>query len=149
MVVMNRGLTKVLVRMLLVLVLMVLVMEGMRVMVATEILGSMGVIGMLGSVAAVAETGGGGAVETAVRMMGKRRRNEIPTEIIEVKQDELIKNRPREDQVKSTGIAFGPAYQVLHLLLFVHVCGSLSLFYLCGDFVLLFICSWGTHVILH
>uniref|UniRef100_A0A6N2KP62 Proline-rich protein PRCC n=1 Tax=Salix viminalis TaxID=40686 RepID=A0A6N2KP62_SALVM len=64
-----------------------------------------------GSVAAVAETGGGGAVETAVRMMGKRRRNEIPTEIIEVKQDELIKNRPREDQVKSTGIAFGPAYQ--------------------------------------
>ncbi|KAJ6699722.1 PROLINE-RICH PROTEIN PRCC [Salix purpurea] len=38
-----------------------------------------------GSVAAVAETGGGGAVETAVRMMGKRRRNEIPTEIIEVK----------------------------------------------------------------
>ncbi|KAJ6363148.1 hypothetical protein OIU78_003350 [Salix suchowensis] len=102
-----------------------------------------------GSVAAVAETGGGGAVETAVRMMGKRRRNEIPTEIIEVKQDELIKNRPREDQVKSTGIAFGPAYQVLHLLLFVHVCGSLSLFYLCGDFVLLFICSWGTHVMLH
>ncbi|KAJ6407994.1 hypothetical protein OIU84_011329 [Salix udensis] len=65
-----------------------------------------------GSVAAVAETGGGGAVETAVRMMGKRRRNEIPTEIIEVKQDELIKNRPREDQVKSTGIAFGPAYQL-------------------------------------
>ncbi|KAF9679836.1 hypothetical protein SADUNF_Sadunf06G0056400 [Salix dunnii] len=64
-----------------------------------------------GSVAAVAETGGGGAAETAVRMMGKRRRNEIPTEIIEVKQDELIKNRPREDQVKSTGIAFGPAYQ--------------------------------------
>lgn len=64
-----------------------------------------------GSVAAVAETGSGGAAESALRMMGKRRRNEIPTEIIEVKQDELIKNRPREDQVKSTGIAFGPAYQ--------------------------------------
>lgn len=63
------------------------------------------------SVAAVAETGSGGAAESALRMMGKRRRNEIPTEIIEVKQDELIKNRPREDQVKSTGIAFGPAYQ--------------------------------------
>ncbi|CAN1811277.1 Proline-rich protein PRCC [Linum perenne] len=39
---------------------------------------------------------------------GKRGR---PIEIIEVKQDELTKNRPREDQVKSTGIAFGPAYQ--------------------------------------
>ncbi|XP_011020044.1 PREDICTED: proline-rich protein PRCC [Populus euphratica] len=64
-----------------------------------------------GSVAAVAETGSGGAAESALRMMGKRRRNEMPTEIIEVKQDELIKNRPREDQVKSTGIAFGPAYQ--------------------------------------
>jgi proline-rich protein PRCC len=80
------------------------------------------------SVAAVAETGSGGAAESALRMMGKRRRNEIPTEIIEVKQDELIKNRPREDQVKSTGIAFGPAYQVLHLLLFVYVRGSFSLF---------------------
>ncbi|CAK7345718.1 unnamed protein product [Dovyalis caffra] len=65
-----------------------------------------------GSVAAVAETGGEGAAEIAMRAMGKRRRNEIPTEIVEVKQDELMKNRPREDQVKSTGIAFGPAYQV-------------------------------------
>lgn len=42
---------------------------------------------------------------------GKRGRNEIPQEVIEVSQDELMKNRPREDQVKSTGIAFGPAYQ--------------------------------------
>ncbi|KAL5721211.1 hypothetical protein ACHQM5_013799 [Ranunculus cassubicifolius] len=41
----------------------------------------------------------------------KRGRNEIPAEVIEVKQDELMKNRPREDQVKSTGIAFGPSYQ--------------------------------------
>ncbi|KAL1218371.1 hypothetical protein V5N11_028079 [Cardamine amara subsp. amara] len=42
---------------------------------------------------------------------GRRGRNDIPTKIIEVKQDELMKNRPRVDQVKSTGIAFGPAYQ--------------------------------------
>lgn len=43
---------------------------------------------------------------------GRRGRSNIPTEIIEVKQDELMKNRPRVDQAKSTGIAFGPAYQV-------------------------------------
>ncbi|XP_062077384.1 uncharacterized protein LOC133782185 [Humulus lupulus] len=42
---------------------------------------------------------------------GKRGRNEIPTDIVEVKQDDLIKDRPREDQVKLTGIAFGPSYQ--------------------------------------
>ncbi|XP_030535651.1 suppressor protein SRP40 [Rhodamnia argentea] len=47
----------------------------------------------------------------AVRASGKRGRNEIPAEIVEVKQDELMKNRPREDQVKLTGIAFGPSYQ--------------------------------------
>ncbi|XP_050219720.1 uncharacterized protein LOC126670106 [Mercurialis annua] len=41
----------------------------------------------------------------------KKGKYEIPTEVIEVTQDELTKNRPREDQVKSTGIAFGPAYQ--------------------------------------
>lgn len=46
------------------------------------------------------------------RIAGKRGRTDIPTEIMEVKQDELMKNRPREDQVKLTGIAFGPAYQV-------------------------------------
>lgn len=45
---------------------------------------------------------------------GKRGRNEIPTEIVEVKQDDLMKDRPREDQVKLTGIAFGPSYQVLY-----------------------------------
>ncbi|CAI0555831.1 unnamed protein product [Linum tenue] len=44
-------------------------------------------------------------------MRGKRGRNEKPIEIIEVKQEELTKNRPRQDQVKSTGIAFGPSYQ--------------------------------------
>lgn len=43
---------------------------------------------------------------------GKRGRNEMP-EIIEVKQDDLTKNRPREDQTKTTGIAFGPAYQTV------------------------------------
>ncbi|KAF8392817.1 hypothetical protein HHK36_021054 [Tetracentron sinense] len=52
-----------------------------------------------------------GMVESVLRIPGKRGRTEIPLEIIEVKQDELIKNRPREDQVKLTGIAFGPSYQ--------------------------------------
>lgn len=46
------------------------------------------------------------------RIGGKRGRNEIPMEIMEVKQDELMKNRPRQDQTKLTGIAFGPSYQV-------------------------------------
>lgn len=50
--------------------------------------------------------------DSVVRVSGKRGRNEVPAEIVEVKQDELMKNRPREDQVKMTGIAFGPAYQV-------------------------------------
>lgn len=49
--------------------------------------------------------------ENAVRIPEKRRRNEVPLEIVEVKQDELMKNRPRQDQVKLTGIAFGPSYQ--------------------------------------
>ncbi|KAL5149459.1 hypothetical protein HKD37_13G036279 [Glycine soja] len=48
---------------------------------------------------------------SVIRIPGKRGRHEIPTEVIEVKQEELIKNRPREDQVKLTGIAFGPTYQ--------------------------------------
>ncbi|OUZ99201.1 Proline-rich protein PRCC [Macleaya cordata] len=52
-----------------------------------------------------------GVIENVARLQGKRGRSDIPTEIIEVKQDELMKNRPREDQVKATGIAFGPAYQ--------------------------------------
>ncbi|XP_076887363.1 uncharacterized protein LOC143537490 [Bidens hawaiensis] len=51
------------------------------------------------------------AVQSLARPPGKRGRNEIPQEVIEVSQDELMKNRPREDQAKSTGIAFGPAYQ--------------------------------------
>lgn len=50
---------------------------------------------------------------SVLKMPRKRGRNEGPIEIVEVKQDELIKNRPREDQVKLTGIAFGPSYQVL------------------------------------
>lgn len=41
----------------------------------------------------------------------KRGRNQIPSNVIEVKQDELMSNRPREDQAKLTGIAFGPSYQ--------------------------------------
>ncbi|KAI3760307.1 hypothetical protein L1987_50700 [Smallanthus sonchifolius] len=51
------------------------------------------------------------AVQSVARPPGKRGRNEIPQEVIEVNQDELMKNRPREDQAKLTGIAFGPAYQ--------------------------------------
>lgn len=54
-------------------------------------------------------------------MPRKRGRNEIPTEIIEVKQDELMKNRPRQDQAKLTGIAFGPAYQVSQLCCTVNI----------------------------
>ncbi|CAH1413922.1 unnamed protein product [Lactuca virosa] len=50
-------------------------------------------------------------IQNMTRVPGKRGRNEILHEIIEVSQDELMKNRPREDQVKSTGIAFGPSYQ--------------------------------------
>nr|KYP57529.1 hypothetical protein KK1_003794 [Cajanus cajan] len=53
-----------------------------------------------------------GVGDSVVRIPGKRGRHEVPTEVIEVKQEELIKNRPREDQVKLTGIAFGPSYQV-------------------------------------
>ncbi|KAK4265576.1 hypothetical protein QN277_026607 [Acacia crassicarpa] len=52
-----------------------------------------------------------GMSDRGVKTSGKRGRNEIPSEIIEVKQEELIKNRPREDQAKLTGIAFGPSYQ--------------------------------------
>ncbi|KAI3461792.1 hypothetical protein Pfo_018455 [Paulownia fortunei] len=50
-------------------------------------------------------------VEHALQLPGKRGRKDAPPQIVEVKQDELMKNRPREDQVKLTGIAFGPAYQ--------------------------------------
>ncbi|XP_059660003.1 uncharacterized protein LOC132306580 isoform X2 [Cornus florida] len=53
-----------------------------------------------------------GIPEYAMKVPGKRGRMEVPQEIVEVKQDELIKNRPREDQVKLTGIAFGPSYQI-------------------------------------
>ncbi|GAB4853514.1 hypothetical protein Ancab_017705 [Ancistrocladus abbreviatus] len=52
-----------------------------------------------------------GTAESVLRVSGKRGKNQGPTEIVEVKQDELMKNRPREDQVKLTGIAFGPSYQ--------------------------------------
>lgn len=63
--------------------------------------------------ATVAPSDAAGTVESVVKVPGKRGRNDVPQEIIEVKQDELMKNRPREDQVRSTGIAFGPSYQVL------------------------------------
>ncbi|KAL3517898.1 hypothetical protein ACH5RR_020487 [Cinchona calisaya] len=60
---------------------------------------------------ATAAPEGSGLAENALRVSGKRGRNSVPQEIVEVKQDDLMKNRPREDQVKVTGIAFGPAYQ--------------------------------------
>ncbi|KAG9149369.1 hypothetical protein Leryth_003339, partial [Lithospermum erythrorhizon] len=50
-------------------------------------------------------------IERALRLPAKRGRKDDPPQIIEVSQDELMKNRPREDQAKITGIAFGPAYQ--------------------------------------
>uniref|UniRef100_A0A2N9G3M1 Reverse transcriptase domain-containing protein n=1 Tax=Fagus sylvatica TaxID=28930 RepID=A0A2N9G3M1_FAGSY len=53
-----------------------------------------------------------GIAQSEISVLGKRGRKEIPADIVEVKQDELMKNRPREDQVKSTGIAFGPSYQI-------------------------------------
>ncbi|KAH6836838.1 hypothetical protein C2S53_008550 [Perilla frutescens var. hirtella] len=52
-----------------------------------------------------------GVVDNMLPVIGKRGRKDVPPEIVEVNQDELMKNRPREDQVKMTGIAFGPAYQ--------------------------------------
>ncbi|XP_073003364.1 uncharacterized protein [Typha latifolia] len=44
-------------------------------------------------------------------ILGKRGKNIPAAQILEVKQDELMKNRPREGQTKMTGIAFGPSYQ--------------------------------------
>lgn len=45
------------------------------------------------------------------RIGGKRGRRDVPMEILEVNQAELMKNRPREDKSKLTGLAFGPSYQ--------------------------------------
>ncbi|KMS96099.1 hypothetical protein BVRB_002110 [Beta vulgaris subsp. vulgaris] len=52
-----------------------------------------------------------GGVESIASLGGKKRKNQVPTEIVEVNQDELMKNRPKEDKSKLTGIAFGPSYQ--------------------------------------
>lgn len=49
--------------------------------------------------------------EAAFGLPGKRGRSDAPQNIVEVNQDELMKNRPREDQTRLTGIAFGPTYQ--------------------------------------
>ncbi|CAA2961504.1 Hypothetical predicted protein [Olea europaea subsp. europaea] len=46
--------------------------------------------------------------------------------IVEVKQDELLKNRPKKDQAKLTGIAFGPAYKVLRKSWKVDISDSLK-----------------------
>ncbi|XP_019188332.1 PREDICTED: uncharacterized protein LOC109182638 [Ipomoea nil] len=53
-----------------------------------------------------------GAAESALRLTGKCGRNDATQQIVEVKLDELMKNRPGEDQVRLTGIAFGPSYKV-------------------------------------
>ncbi|KAF6172444.1 hypothetical protein GIB67_006957 [Kingdonia uniflora] len=55
-------------------------------------------------------------VENVVNMpgIGKRRKDVIPDDIVEVKQEELMKNRSKEDHAKLTGISFAPSYQVLH-----------------------------------
>ncbi|OIT29556.1 hypothetical protein A4A49_15419 [Nicotiana attenuata] len=50
--------------------------------------------------------------EVALTLPGKRGRKDVPQKFVEVNQDELMKNRPREDQSRLTGIAFGPSYQV-------------------------------------
>lgn len=73
-----------------------------------------------------------GTGESGVRVPGKRGRNEVPADIVEVNQDELMKNRPREDQVKLTGIAFGPSYQVIFISSFlISRWGHLVLYFLC------------------
>lgn len=46
------------------------------------------------------------------RIGGKRGRNDMPAQILEVNQAELMKNRPKQDKSKLTGLAFGPSYQV-------------------------------------
>ncbi|XP_051131855.1 uncharacterized protein LOC127251938 [Andrographis paniculata] len=61
------------------------------------------------TVSAVPEASG--VIENVLPVPGKRGRKDVPPQIVEVNQDELMKNRPRQDQVKLTGIAFGPAYQ--------------------------------------
>ncbi|XP_021715042.1 proline-rich protein PRCC-like [Chenopodium quinoa] len=50
-------------------------------------------------------------VDSFASLGGRRRKDQPPAEIIEVKQDELMKNRPTEDKSKLTGIPFGPSYQ--------------------------------------
>ncbi|KAK1276123.1 hypothetical protein QJS04_geneDACA004087 [Acorus gramineus] len=64
------------------------------------------------------EGGVGGAEEAEPEMpenlkrLGKRGRGGISvSETVVVRQADLMKDRPREDQLKATGIAFGPAYQ--------------------------------------
>jgi proline-rich protein PRCC len=58
------------------------------------------------------------------RIGGKRGRNDMPTEIVEVNQEELMKNRPKQDTSKLTGLAFGPSYQVQILHFRLTLCGK-------------------------
>jgi proline-rich protein PRCC len=65
------------------------------------------------------------------RSGGKRGRNDTPVQILEVNQAELMKNRPKQDKSKLTGLAFGPSYQVQ-----IHHC-LLTLFLLLSSIALL------------
>lgn len=65
--------------------------------------------------------------EVAFRLTGKRGRSDAPQKIVEVNQDELMKNRPREDQTRLTGIAFGPSYQVHLYYVYDVTCSSTKL----------------------
>jgi proline-rich protein PRCC len=65
------------------------------------------------------------------RIGGKRGRNDMPAQILEVDQAELMKNRPKQDKSKLTGLAFGPSYQVSHanfVLLLLNICLLLEQF---------------------
>ncbi|XP_057820446.2 uncharacterized protein LOC131033285 [Cryptomeria japonica] len=42
---------------------------------------------------------------------GGRKAFEIGSDVIEIKQEQLMGNKPRQDQVNLTGIAFGPSYK--------------------------------------
>lgn len=99
--------------------------------------GSYGQNGNNWAAGSVEEMSGTGA--TGVRLPGKRGRNEVPLEVVEVKQDELMKNRPREDQAKLTGIAFGPAYQVISLVALLFF--GYSLIFWCGHLALALHCN--------
>jgi proline-rich protein PRCC len=57
-----------------------------------------------------------------ILMKERRKGGKVATPtVIEVKQSELTINKVREDQVRATGIAFGPSYQVRFFLSNIHL----------------------------